>query len=125
MITDEEIAHIAERIAQLREPKGAQKFVTVVTPWLLMIITVIALPWCVWVTRSIMVLDPSIPRWTTKDAELQRLGIESNIASTMNSQFARVDSKLDALRAQSDAKGDLLKVQLEKINLSLAKKGIE
>lgn len=124
-ITEDVIEHIAQRVSDKREPKGAQKFVVTLMPWALLIASAIAIPWCSWVTLSILKLDPGSARYTEKDAELARLTIQSDLRSAMDVRFQSVDNKLDSIASKAENRADALKVSLDRINLTLAAKGLD
>jgi hypothetical protein len=124
-ISEATIDHIAQRLAEKREPKGAQKFITTVTPWATCFLAIIGAPWCIWVTTSLFKLDPGAARYTAKDAELHKLTIQSDIRSAMDLKFQSVDNKLDAIAQKAEARADALKLSLDRINLTLAAKGID
>lgn len=124
-VTPDEIEHIAERVAELRSPKGAQKVVTLLMPWALLATTAIALPWCVWVTVSLFKLDPAAARYTAKDALVQKMEIEGSLRMMMESKLMSLDTKLDRLQSQGESRTESMKIALDRINVTLAKKGIE
>ena len=106
------------------DPQGPQKWATLIMPWAMMVCSIVGIPWSIWVTRSIMVLEPDLPRIKPADTQLARVLVIAEINATTQSRFSAVDGKLDILASKLDTKFESMRTQFDKVNIALAKKGI-
>jgi len=117
VVSDTDLEIIAEHVIKKTAPTGWRATGASLMPILGIvwsILTIVVVPWAIWVTSSIFALRPEERRYTRSEAAIEHAELQRNISKERDLGFRTIEAKLDAQ-----------KKVLEEIRLTLARRGLE